>query len=97
MKPWLEQLKWDDNLAVCVSRIVAENCLLIKRSEMICFSPRENIYTFTIALRMAKKYEFLRQIDDIVRRLVEAGLFQKWQRDSGMYHVDSKPEDHFDR
>lgn len=60
---------------------------------MYCFSPAENIYTYTIALRMAKKFEFLPQIDDIVRRLIEAGLFHKWQRDSNMYRIDELQKD----
>lgn len=91
----LEQLKWDDKLAVSISRLRAENCALIRKSEMYCFSMRENIYTYSQSLRTTKKYEFLPQIDIFIRRCSEAGLFQKWNRESSMYRND--PVHKFDR
>lgn len=88
----LAQLKWNDNLAVSTPRIRAENCPLISRSELYCFSQLENIYTFPIALSMQSKYEYFPQISAILRRSVEAGLIDKWHRDSRMYQNDLKRE-----
>lgn len=89
----LEQLKWNASVAVSVSRLRAENCPLIRRSEMFCFSKRENLYTFPLMMRTAKKYNFLSQINAVIRRCIEAGLIQKWQRDSKLYATDSKQID----
>lgn len=65
-------------------------------SEMYCFSMHENIYTYSQALRTAKRYEFLPQIDETIRKCMEAGLFRKWHQDSSMYRNDKKhrPERH---
>lgn len=89
----LAQLKWNDNLAVSTPRVRAENCPLIDRSEMYCFSQLENLYTFPIALNMQSKYEYFPHICALLRRSVEAGLIDKWHRDSRMYQHDRKRED----
>lgn len=86
----LEQLKWDDHVAVSISRLRAHNCERIRYSEMHCFSISENIYTYSQALRTAKKYEFLPYINLMIRRCLEVGLIDKWHRDSSMYRNDPK-------
>lgn len=91
----LAELKRDDKLAVSVSRLRAENCALIRTNEMYCFPIRENLYTYSQSLRTTKKYDFLPQINVIIGRALEGGLFQKWHRDSSMYRND--PTKNIDR
>lgn len=86
----LEQLKWDDHVAVSVSRLRAQNSARIRYSEMHCFAMSENIYTYSQALRTAKNYEFLPYINLMIRRCLEVGLIDKWHRDSSMYRNDPK-------
>lgn len=62
---------------------------MIRWNEMYCFSGRENLYWFLVSVRTARKYIFLPHINAIIRRCIEAGLFQKWQEDSSLYHTGS--------
>lgn len=89
----LSQLKWNDRLAVHVGRIRAGYSPLIGLSEMYCFPSRENIISFPITVRVAKKYEFLPQVNTLIRRSLEAGLFEKWQKDCDLYRNDSQHTD----
>lgn len=57
---------------------------------MYCFSHKENFREYPIALAMHRKYEFLPQINVVVRRIVEAGLIAKWHRDFSKYWNDAK-------
>lgn len=88
----LLQLKWNDRLAVSVGRTRAENCPLIRLSEIYCFPSQENIFAFPTTVRTSRKYEFLPQVNILIRRSLEAGLFQKWRSDSSLYQNDSKQQ-----
>lgn len=92
----LEQLKWNDSLAVSVSRLVAENCPLVDSSEMYCFSERENLREAMTALRVVHRFEFLPQVDDIIRRCFESGLILKWRKDETRQNnkLNSKRTEH---
>lgn len=90
----LEQLKWDDKLAVASSRALAENIpQIIDKSEFYCFSRDENIHILPITLLIMPKYEFQAEVNAIIRRSLEAGLIEKWQRDSSSYRNYSFEKD----
>lgn len=88
----LSALKWNDKLAVSVRRIRAENSPVISKSEIYCFSSEENIFAFPTTIRMSRKYEFKTQVNSLIRRCLEAGLFTKWQEDTELSGNDSKPK-----
>lgn len=75
---------------MATSILLAENNLLIRKSEIYCFPRSENIHILPVVLRLALKYEFLSEINVIIRRSLEAGLVEKWQRDSSLYQNDPK-------
>lgn len=75
-----------------VGRTRAENSRLIRLSEIFCFPSRENIFAFPTTVRMSRKYEFLPQVNTLIRRSLEAGLFQKWRSDSSLYQNNLKQE-----
>lgn len=80
----LEHLKTNSELAVAVSHQHATNCQRISQRYIFCLSESEKIYSFTVSMLTRKRYERLPVIDKIIRRSLESGLFQKWQKDSEM-------------
>lgn len=75
------------------SRLSIENSLVIRKREMYCFSRQENIIRTMITLNLQRKYDFFSQINAIVVSSIEAGLIEKWHRDSRMYSNDSTKQD----
>lgn len=86
----LEKLKWDDKLAVSANQQHVRNSHLIKISEMYCFPKTESLLNSLFGMRVRQKHEFLLQINSIIQRCVEAGLFQKWEKESYLYPTDAK-------
>lgn len=78
----MQDLKWNDRLAVTVSRKHAMNCPTISKEMLYCFRYEENIHTITVAMLTPKGYFLLSDIDRILRYSMEGGLFNKWELDS---------------
>lgn len=78
----LKDLEENDKLAVAVSRLHAQNNLHIARQKLFCFDRNQNILRYPVQLLMRKNFPLANQINDIIRRITESGLFIKWMSDS---------------
>lgn len=79
----LAHLLFNDNLAVAVSRFHAMN--VVQTPDVYCFGRTgnsDNIYNYHVSMLIRKDHQLYGKINDIVSRSFEAGLFNKWTRDS---------------
>lgn len=76
----LKRLLNDENIAVAVSRLHAENSPVISKTELYCFSRSNNIYSYSIALPIKLDFHLLPQINYIIRQLFEFGLIERWNK-----------------
>lgn len=74
----MERLRYDEYLAVALSRLHAENNPMISRSELFCFSRENNVYTYSVAMPLRLDYELIESVDAIISNLMEFGLIGKW-------------------
>lgn len=79
----LNYLKRDENddLAVGGSRQHILNCPEYTPSKIYCFKYRDNVANYQPSLLIRKGFHLKSRIDQIVRRLFEAGIFEKWAQD----------------
>lgn len=91
----MEQLQHSRNndLAVAVSRHHANNCPLISRDKIFCFDRTQNIGSFSVFMLMRTNFEFNANINQIIRRAIEAGLLEKWHADSKITYKYHKGND----
>lgn len=78
----LENLRNLDNVAVSVSREHALNSPLIAKTELFCFAKTNNVYSYAVAMMTQKNFHLLGRMNSIIRRVMEFGLIQKWDKDS---------------
>lgn len=76
----LKRLKYDEKLAVAVSRLHAENTPALSRSEMFCFPRSRNIYSYSVAMPIKLDYHLLPIINYNIRQLFEFGLIERWNK-----------------
>lgn len=76
----LKRLKYDEKLAVAVSRLHAQNTPALSQSEMFCFSRSKNIYSYSIAMPIKLDYHLLPIINYNIRQLFEFGLIERWNK-----------------
>lgn len=74
--------KANDKLAVGGPRQHIINCPQYSPSKIYCFKNQEHIAGFQPALRINKNLQFKSKIDEITKKLFEAGLFAMWTKDS---------------
>lgn len=77
----LNQLKWNDRLAVGVSSHLARNYPPVPYTEMKCFGDTESIRGRFIAMYVWKGHPLLAEILSLTNRAFESGLFVKWHRE----------------
>lgn len=78
----LKHLYENEYLAVGVSRYHAQNNPHISRRKIFCLDRTQNILSYPVQLFMRKDYPFASEINKVIRRAVEGGLFTKWMRDT---------------
>lgn len=78
----LAQLMHRDDLAVTVSREHALNSPVIAKSDMFCFAKSHNVYSYSVTLLAQRNYHLLGKMNSIIRRVMEFGLIEKWEKDS---------------
>lgn len=74
--------KENDKLAVGGPRQHIINCPQYSPSKIYCFNNQEQIAGFQPAIRINKNLQFKSKIDEITKKLFEAGFFAKWTKDS---------------
>lgn len=78
----LQLLRDFDNVAVSVSREHALNSPVIAKTELFCFAKTNNVYSYAVAMMTQKNFHLLGRMNSIIRRVMEFGLIQKWDKDS---------------
>jgi hypothetical protein len=77
------ELKTNRKLAVGVSREQLRNTILqLTEMDVFCFSPSENIRSFSVTMMLQKDYHLINQINKYISEIVETGLLLKWAKDS---------------
>lgn len=82
MDECLQILRNFDNVAVSVSREHALNSPVIAKTELFCFAKANNVYSYAVAMMTQKNFHLLGRMNSIIRRVMEFGLIQKWEKDS---------------
>lgn len=77
----LDQLKWNDKLAISVSHQHARNYPPMPFTEMTCFDQFEAIHTYFISMLVWKDHPALLDVITLTNRAFEGGLIVKWARD----------------
>lgn len=77
----MQQLRAVDTLAVAVSRQHAMNAPTIAKADLFCFPKLNNVYSYSVSMLMRKNFHLLAKMNSIIRRVMEFGLIQKWERD----------------
>lgn len=77
----LEQLHRHDDLAVSSAREHALHSPLISKVEISCFPKTENVYSYSVTMLTQRQFHLLSNINSIIRRVMEFGLIQKWDKD----------------
>lgn len=80
----LEELDWNNRLAVAVSQKHAMNNPVIPNWKIYCFPNTENIFNYPVSMYMRVGHPLEREINEITQRTLEAGLLAKWAVDSRM-------------
>lgn len=78
----MEKLRYHDNLAVSIAREHAQNSPVISKSEMFCFPKTNNVYSYSVTMLTQRNFHLLPKMNSIIRRVMEFGLIQKWEKDS---------------
>lgn len=78
----LERLLRHDDLAVAVARQHALNSAIISKSDLFCFPRTANVYSFSVTMLTQRQFHLLNNINSVIRRVMEFGLIQKWDKDS---------------
>lgn len=67
--------------AVAVARKWVEQTQLFASNKIMCFDKQENIQNYSVTLLIRKDFECMNEVNDIIRKSLEAGLIQKWKQD----------------
>lgn len=76
----LEKLRYDEYLAVAVSRLHAQNSPTISRTEMFCFTRANNVYSYSVAVPLSMDFQLIDAINAVIRSAMESGLINRWSK-----------------
>lgn len=74
----MEQLYWDDNLAVAVSLERVKNEELISKLGIYCFKSPNQIHEYPLKILAVKDFPFLNELNKLIKQASESGLIVKW-------------------
>lgn len=75
-------MKYFDDVAIGASRQHILNCPAYSPSKIYCFEKSQNIANYKISLLISQQINRTNDINHVIRRVFEAGLFWKWHADS---------------
>lgn len=58
------------------------NSPVISKSELFCFAKTHNVYSYSVTMLTQRNFHLLPKINSIIRRVMEFGLIEKWEKDS---------------
>lgn len=64
-----------------MSREHALNSPVIGKADLFCFEKVHNVYGYSVVLLAQRNYHLLGRMNSIVRRVMEFGLIEKWEKD----------------
>lgn len=70
-----------DTIAIGDSRHHILASVLFQSSNFYCFDHRENIADYRVSMLINQEFNHAHNIDEIIRRVFESGLFVKWHSD----------------
>lgn len=76
----LQQLEWNDTLAVAVSLETVKNDEFISRLDIFCFDAPNRIYEYPLKIFAKKHFVHLTKLNRFLEMASEAGLIVKWLR-----------------
>lgn len=76
----MARLRYDEYLAVALSRMHALNNPKISRLERWCFTQKNNVYAYAIAMPLKEDFVLMKAIDSVITNLMEFGLIDKWMK-----------------
>lgn len=66
---------------VAISRKRIESSQLFLSNKIHCFDKTQNIHNYSIGLNVRKNFEHITEVNDIISKMLESGLIQKWEND----------------
>lgn len=75
---YLEELEWNDKLAVAVSLANVKNEGTITRLNLFCFDSFDHIYEYQLKILASKRFPFMIELNRFIEMVNEAGLTVKW-------------------
>lgn len=78
----LENLKYNDKLAIAVSRQYALHNAHVSDTEIFCFDKSENIFNFFVSMHMKQNLDLHEKINGFIQRVLAVGLMKKWITDT---------------
>lgn len=80
MNKHLQQLNWDDKLAVAVSIKRAEYVKLNASMSFHCFNHPNKIYEYSTKFLLQRNFTFANELNRFIEQASDGGLINKWQR-----------------
>lgn len=80
----LQRLAIEKKLAVATPRIRQR---AIQKSHLYCFDESQSTNTYFVAMYVNRRFYYWKQVHVLTERFFEAGLFQKWTKDSKLKEV----------
>lgn len=74
----MEQLHWNDNLAVAVSLERVRSEELISKFGIYCFTGPNHIHGYPLKILAVKEFPLLDDLNEFIKRASESGLIVKW-------------------
>lgn len=78
----LEELSYDNRLAVAVSHMHAMNSHRVSSEMIYCFNDGEHIIEYPVSAMMSSDHPFFESVHRMAQLAFERGLFVKWLKDS---------------
>lgn len=90
------KLKPNEKYAVAVTRTHAEQSKLFALDKIYCFDREENLQNYSISLNIRKGFEYMTEVNEIIKRTLEAGLIKSWENDGQPVSNSVKLSKHLD-
>lgn len=89
-------LKQYKKYAVAVARTHAERSKLFALDKIYCFDRGENLQNYSISLNIRKGFKYMADVNEIIKRTLEAGLIKNWENDGQPVSNSVKLAEHLD-
>lgn len=74
----LQQLEWNDKLAVAVSSVQAQEEKQSLKSGYYCFKSPNHIHEYSLKILASKDFPYLTELNNLIQMACDTGLIMKW-------------------